>query len=206
MIRTRAILGVIAVAATAAVLAGCGNSGNTAASASNTPPPAPSQAATSATTSVSGSATPAKETNGSTSITAELTHQQAVGSEILTITNKGSRPLTINGSPEFTFFSADNGKLPVPVQKVNMPGAASPITLQAGQSAFAGVKLVIGDKASDSTYVATTTKVTVPGAAPVVVSLIGDDGKPAGYPELALKSVQVGTFQPAMQGVSPDSW
>jgi hypothetical protein len=198
---TRTILGVVAAAVTAAVLTGCGTSGTTAAPATSTPPPA-----TSATTAAGGSAAPVKKTNGTASITAELVHQQAVGAEILTITNKGSQPLTINGSPEFTFFGADNSKLPVPVQKVNQPGAASPITLQAGQSAFAGVKLVIGDKAASNTYVATTTKVAVPGTATVVVSLIGDNGKAAGYPELALKSVQVGTFQPAMQGVSPDTW
>lgn len=140
-------------------------------------------------------------------VSAELTQQQGPGAEVLAVTNRGSEPLSIDGWPKLTFLGADNSAELVPVQQVNQPGAASRITLQPGQSAFAGVKLVTGDKASSDTYVATTTKLAVPGAAgPVVVSLVGQDGKPVGYPELDLKSVQVGTFQPAMQGVSPDSW
>jgi hypothetical protein len=105
-----------------------------------------------------------------------------------------------------SFLNAANGSLPVPVQKVNQPGAATPITLQPGQSAFAGVRLILGDKAATDTFVATTTNLTLPGAPAVVVNLIDDNGHATPYPELDLKSVQVGTFQPAMQGVSPDAW
>ncbi|WP_051579776.1 DUF4232 domain-containing protein [Pseudonocardia acaciae] len=144
---------------------------------------------------------------GGVPVGAELTHQQQPGSEILAVTNKGNAPLSLNGWPQLSFLAANNSPVPVPVQQVNQPGAATPTTLQPGQSAFAGVKLVAGPKSSSDVFVATTTKLTVPGAAgPVVVTLIGPDGKPVGYPELSLKSVQVGTFQPVMQGVSPDAW
>jgi hypothetical protein len=64
------------------------------------------------------------------------------------------------------------------------------------------VTWVPGDKAETTTYVATTVRLTPPGTAtPVVVSVIGTDGRVSGYPELDLKSVKVGTWQPASQGV-----
>ncbi|MEV6604178.1 DUF4232 domain-containing protein [Kutzneria sp. NPDC051319] len=197
MTRIQTILGAVATAATAAVvLAGCGNS-----SATGAQPNAP------ATTTASQAKTPtqnASNTNGK--ISADLNHQQSPGSEILVVTNKGTRPITVQGWPELSFLNAHNDSLAVPTEKVSQPGATVPSTLQPGQSAFAGVKLISGDKGDPSTFVATTTNLTVPGAPAVTVSLIGDDGHAAEYPELDLKSIQVGTFQPSMQGVSPDAW
>lgn len=195
MTRIRTILGAAALAATAAMVTGCGVSSATGAATN--------------TTSSSAAVSPAAAQNGGNvqgKIGAELVHQQAPGSEILVVTNKGTRPLTVDGWPTLSFLNAANGSLAVPVQKVSQPGAATKTTIQPGQSAFAGVKLVFGDKGDNNTYVATTTNLTIPGAPTTVVSLIGDDGHPAEYPELALKSVQVGTFQPSTQGVSPDAW
>jgi hypothetical protein len=204
MTRIRTILATAATMATAAVvLAGCGNSSAIGANTS-----------TAATTTASKATQTGTQTNDQTQnagntigkISADLTHQRAPGSEILAVTNKGARPITVTGWPELAFLNAHNDSLQVPVEKVNQPGAATPTTLQPGQSAFAGVKLVVGNKGDDSTFVATTTNLTVPGAPTVTVSVIGDDGHAAEYPELDLKSVQVGTFQPSMQGVSPDAW
>jgi hypothetical protein len=199
MTRIRTILGVTALAATAAMVTGCGVS-----SATGT---TNAQPATSATASPAASGAAAQNAgNVQGDIGAELVHQQAPGSEILVVTNKGTKPLTVDGWPTLSFLNAANGSLAVPVQNVSQPGAATRTTIQPGQSAFAGVKLISGDKGDTNTYVATTTKLTIPGAPTAVVSVIGDDGHPAAYPELDLKSVQVGTFQPAMQGVSPDAW
>jgi hypothetical protein len=206
MTRIQTILGAVATAATAAVaLAGCGNSGTTAGSTT-------ASTAASTTTSTAATTTASKATQGQSAsntigkISADLIHQQAPGSEILSVTNKGTQPITISGWPQLSFLNAHNDSLQVPVEKVNQPGATTPTTLQPGQSAFAGVKLVVGSKGDDSTFVATTTNLTVPGAPTVTVNLIGDDGHVAEYPELDLKSVQAGTFQPSMQGVSPDAW
>jgi hypothetical protein len=199
----RTVLGTAAMVATAAMLAACGNS-SAAGTSTTTNAQSPN---TSTTVSATATGGPAQNAGNSTGkITADLNHQQAPGSEILVVTNKGSQPLTVNGWPALSFLNAANGSLSVPVQKVNQPGAATPITLQPGQSAFAGVKLTPGDKGDTDTFVATTTNLTLPGVPAVVVNLIGDNGHAAQYPELALKSVQVGTFQPAMQGVSPDAW
>ena len=195
MTRIRTILGAAALAATAAMVTGCGVSSATGAATS--------------TTSSSAAVSPAAAQNAGNvqgKIGAELVHQQAPGSEILVVTNKGTRPLTVDGWPTLSFLNAANGSLAVPVRKVSQPGAATKTTIQPGQSAFAGVKLVFGGKGDNDTYVATTTNLTIPGAPTTVVSLIGDDGHAAEYPELDLKSVQVGTFQPSMQGVSPDAW
>jgi len=195
MTRIRTILGAAALAATAAMVTGCGASSATGAATN--------------TTSSSAAVSPAAAQNAGNvqgKIGAELVHQQAPGSEILVVTNKGTGPLTVDGWPTLSFLNAANGSLAVPVRKVSQPGAATKTTIQPGQSAFAGVKLVFGGKGDNDTYVATTTNLTIPGAPTTVVSLIGDDGHAAEYPELDLKSVQVGTFQPSMQGVSPDAW
>ncbi|MFC0434840.1 DUF4232 domain-containing protein [Kutzneria buriramensis] len=204
MTRIRTAFGAVAMVATAVMLTACGNSGltagSTAASTTTSTPPPTTTTATKATTSAQN------VSSGNGKITADLNHQQGPGSEILAVTNKGTGPLTVNGWPALSFLNAANGSLAVPVNKVNQPGAASPITLQPGQSAFAGVKLIPGDKGANDTFVATTTNLALPGAPAVVVNLIDDNGHASEYPELDLKSVQVGTFQPAMQGVSPDAW
>jgi len=176
-----------------------GTAANSARTLERCGPMAASTTSSSATVSQNTASTQGK-------IGAELVHQQAPGSEILVVTNKGTTPLTVDGWPTLSFLNAANGSLAVPVQKVSQPGAATKTTIQPGQSAFAGVKLVLGDKGDSTTSVATTTNLTIPGAPTTVVSLIGDDGHAAAYPELDLKSVQVGTFQPSMQGVSPDGW
>jgi hypothetical protein len=198
MTQIRTILGAAALAATAAMVTGCGVSGAMGAATSTSTSSTASQVAVGAPARNAG--------NVQGKIGAELVHQQAPGSEILVVTNKGAEPLTVDGWPTLSFLNAANGSLAVPVRKVSQPGAATRTTIQPGQSAFAGVKLIFGDKADNDTYVATTTNLTIPGAPTTVVSLIGDDGHAAEYPELDLKSVQVGTFQPSMQGVSPDAW
>ncbi|HWC83051.1 MAG TPA: DUF4232 domain-containing protein [Pseudonocardiaceae bacterium] len=140
------------------------------------------------------------------SVKANMDPQQQPGDKILEVTNTGTGPLTLDGFPQLGFLAADNHALDVPTQQVDEPGPATSVTLQPGETAFAGVKLISGDKDDPSTQVATTTTLTVPGAAPTNVTLTGDDGQPIGYPELDLKSVQVGSFQPAAQGVNPDIW
>jgi Protein of unknown function (DUF4232) len=128
------------------------------------------------------------------------TQKQGLG--LLTLTNTGRDTVTVNGWPKLTFLNAANEELSVPVRQVDVPGPASAINLKPGQSAFAGMKWTDGDKGSASTYVATTLKVGVSGAAaPVPVSVTGENGQPAGYYEFDVTSVQVGTLQPFRQGV-----
>jgi Protein of unknown function (DUF4232) len=134
-------------------------------------------------------------------VRAELTMQGgALG--LLALTNTGKQSVTVQGWPSMRFLDAANGTLPVPVLRVAVPGAGPSIRLAPGRTAFAGVTWVAGDKADTSTYVATTVRLTPPGnGTSVVVGVIGTDGRVSGYPELDLKSVKVGTWQPASQGV-----
>ena len=118
----------------------------------------------------------------------------------LAFTNRGAT-CTLQGWPTLKFLGANNGALAVPEQKVEKPGAAPSITLAPGRTAFAGIKWVLGDKAETSTFVATSVTVAPPNHTAVKANLIGTDGKVAGYLELPLKSVQVGTLQPSSQGV-----
>lgn len=121
---------------------------------------------------------------------------------LLALTNTGKQTVTIKGWPAMEFLDAANGTLPVPVRQVAVPGAGPSIRLAPGRTAFAGVTWVPGDKADTATYVATTIRLTPPGTSTsVVVSVIGTDGRVNGYPELDLRSVEVGTWQPASQGV-----
>jgi hypothetical protein len=137
----------------------------------------------------------------STQFTVDLTIQQD-GLGLLAITNNTKSDEALNGWPALSFLNQANEPVSVPVQNVKIPGVATPVTLSPGQTAFAGVKWTDGDKASSSTFVATTLKVTPPGAAaPAVANVIGTDGKKHAYYEFDITSVQVGTLQPSTQGV-----
>lgn len=186
-------------AATLILLAGCGgstqSSGSSSSAAPTTTTTTASAPATTHTTSASHQAGAA-----AASFKADLT-VQGEGSALLTLTNSGSQSVTIQGWPTLKFLGANNGALAVPEQKVEKPGAAPSITLAPGRTAFAGIKWVLGDKADTSTFVATSVTVTPPNHTTVKANLIGTDGKVAGYLELPLKSVQVGTLQPSSQGV-----
>lgn len=142
-----------------------------------------------------------KATATTGTFTVDLTIQQD-GLGLLAVGNTGKTKATLNGWPTLTFRNAANETVAVPVKNVKIPGAATPITLAPGQNAFAGVKWTDGDKASTSTFVATTLEVTAPGSTtPVVANVIGTDGKKQGYYEFDITSVQVGTLQPSTQGV-----
>jgi hypothetical protein len=186
-------------AATLILLAGCGGSNQSAGSSSSA---APTTTTTTTSTPATTHTTSASHQAGTTaaSFKADLT-VQGEGSALLTLTNSGSQSVTIQGWPTLKFLGANNGALAVPEQKVEKPGAAPSITLAPGRTAFAGIKWVLGDKAETSTFVATSVTVAPPNHTAVKANLIGTDGKVAGYLELPLKSVQVGTLQPSSQGV-----
>jgi hypothetical protein len=100
------------------------------------------------------------------------------------------------------FLGADNSPLDVPIKNVEIPGEGPSITLPPGTNAFAGVKWEIGDKADTATRVATGIEMTPPGGTgSTFVDVIGLDGQPAQYAEFPIRSVKVGTLQPAAQGV-----
>jgi hypothetical protein len=144
---------------------------------------------------------PTGTTTAASAFRADLTIQRA-GLGLLTLTNTGRRAETVHGWPTLAFLNAANEPVPVPVRQVNVPGKGSPIIVGPGETVFAGVRWVVGDKADPRTFVATTVRMTLAGAATSSnVRIIGENGQSGGYVEFDLTSAQVGTVQPSSQGV-----
>jgi hypothetical protein len=135
------------------------------------------------------------------SFRADLTIQRA-GLGLLALTNAGQQPVTVQGWPTLEFRNAADEYLAVPIRKVNVPGAGPSITIAPGRTAFAGVRWATGDKAAANTFVATSIRLTPPGGTQSVnVDIIDVNGHSGGYVEFDITSAQVGTLQPAAQGV-----
>ncbi|QRP49518.1 DUF4232 domain-containing protein [Amycolatopsis sp. FDAARGOS 1241] len=133
---------------------------------------------------------------------AELTLQPDESVALLTLENRGKSTITVSGSPELRFLGGDGSPLDLPIRKVDIPGPPTGVTLKPGTAAFAGVKWTLGDKADPDALVANNFELTPPGATgTITVDLVGTDGQPVQVPQFPIKSVQVGTLQPARQGV-----
>src|SRR5437588_9275105 len=133
-----------------ALLSGCGGSQSAAPASTTTTTVVPTT-----TTATTRSTTTRPAPPPVVAVRAELTMQGgALG--LLALTNTGKQSVTVQGWPSMRFLDAANGTLPVPVQRVAVPGAGPSIRLAPGRTVFAGVTWVTGDKADTSTYVATT--------------------------------------------------
>jgi hypothetical protein len=207
--RVRTIILTGAMLATLTAVAACGGSGGSAASAPTTTttttlPAVPTT--TGATPTMVPTTTRPAPTTGAVvaaqpSFQADLTVQRA-GLGLLALTNTGKRAATVRGWPTLVFLNAANETVAVPMRKVAVPGAGPRITIGPGETAFAGLRWVVGEKADPKTFVATSLRLTPPGSAKSVnVRLIGMDGQSGGYLEFDLTSAQVGTLQPSSQGV-----
>jgi hypothetical protein len=157
------------------------------------------------TTVTSGRATTTKPNSGApvgaASFRADLTIQSA-GLGLLALTNTTRGPITVQGWPTLVFLNAANETLAVPTKKVDVPGAGPSIDIGTGETAFAGVRWVTGDKADPKTHVAMSIRLTLPRfGGSINVNIIGAGGQSGGDIEFDLTSVQIGTLQPSSQGV-----
>ncbi|MEW2499785.1 DUF4232 domain-containing protein [Amycolatopsis sp. CA-161197] len=133
---------------------------------------------------------------------AELTLQPDQNVALLTLENRGKTTVTLKGWPKLRFLGADGSPLGFPIHDVEIPGAATAVTLKPGTTAFAGVKWTLGDKADPDAFVASNFEATPPGTTGTTnIDLIGLDGQTVQVPQFPIKSVEVGTLQPAAQGV-----
>jgi hypothetical protein len=209
--RVRTIILTGAMLATLTAVAACGGSGGTAASApkTTTQPAVPTTTTVAPTTTMAPVVTTTRPVPTTTSgavaaqasFQADLTIQRA-GLGLLALTNSGKRAATVRGWPTLVFLNAANETVAVPMKKVAVPGAGPSITIGPGETAFAGVRWVVGDKANPKTFVATSLRLTPPGSTKSVnVRLIGTNGQSGGYIEFDLTSAQIGTLQPSSQGV-----
>jgi hypothetical protein len=195
-VRTVRVAGSLAVLCAVLVACGGGNSAGGAASVASTSPVATTSAVAPTSAAVATSAVPV-----AASFRADLTVQKA-GLGLLALTNTGARQVVVRGWPTLVFLNAADEPVAVPMRKVDVPGAGPSITVGPGETAFAGLRWAVGDKADTSTFVATSMRLTPPGGGTAVnVNIIGVDGQTGGYTEFDLTSAQIGTLQPSSQGV-----
>ncbi len=172
---------VLAVAATA-----CGTS-----TSSTAPQTQPSPTSTAPT---SGS------TKQKPAVKVELTMQGKPGLGLLAATNQSTGPITFQGWPKLSFTNAANQPAAIPVEQKLVPGEGPSITLQPGQTAFAGVRLAVGDDANSFAINEMTAE--LPGLVPAKVTFVGTDGQVIADPgKLKVSKAEVGTMQPVTQGV-----
>ncbi|MFS8099678.1 DUF4232 domain-containing protein [Lentzea alba] len=133
-------------------------------------------------------------------VKAELTVQGKPGLGLLAATNQGSAPITFQGWPKLSFTNLANEPAAIPVEQKLVPGEGPSITLQPGQTAFAGVQLDTEDDANAFAIGSITAE--VPGTEPTKVTIIGTDGQNiTDISKMKVSEAKVGTMQPATQGV-----
>ncbi|MEV0705249.1 DUF4232 domain-containing protein [Saccharopolyspora sp. NPDC050389] len=126
---------------------------------------------------------------------------------LMAVTNNSQKVCDLNGWPTVTPLDMSNSTGDVPTQQVEIPGGPTEFSLDPGETGFAGVLIEFGDKGDSNTFVATGFQVGVPGASDAVnTNIIGTDGTSSEngglYAEFPIKSMKVGTLQPAAQGVT----
>lgn len=173
------------------------------ATACGTPESAPQGQAASTTgsaTSASASTAASASDEKQAAVKAELTMQGKPGLGLLAATNQSGAPITFQGWPKLTFTNPANEPANIPVEQKLVPGEGPSITLQPGQTAFAGVQLDVDDA---NAFAVNEMTAELPGLTPVKVTFIGTDGQPiADLTKLKVSEAEVGTMQPAAQGVT----
>ncbi|WP_285489239.1 DUF4232 domain-containing protein [Amycolatopsis taiwanensis] len=123
---------------------------------------------------------------------------------LMAVENTSKKVCKLNGWAAVAPMDASGSTFNVPTKKVEIPGSPTQVDLPPGTNAFAGVRIELGSKADDR--VATGFDVTLPGVSdPVNGNIVGTDGTDSNsglYAEFPVKSMQVGTLQPAAQGVT----
>ncbi|WP_439659676.1 DUF4232 domain-containing protein [Lentzea sp. HUAS TT2] len=169
------------------------------ATACGSPTPASQGQATSTTSEAAPTSASASDKQ-KPAVKAELTMQGKPGLGLLAATNQGTAPITFQGWPKLAFTNPANEPAAIPVEQKLVPGEGPSITLQPGQTAFAGVQLDVDDDANSFAINEMTAE--LPGMVPVKVTFIGTDGQPiADMTKLKVSEAKVGTMQPATQGV-----
>jgi hypothetical protein len=186
------------------LVAGCGSGSVATAPVSRRPatPTATTVAPPATTATRPATTTPTKsQAPTASSFEVDLTVQRA-GLGLLALTNTSGQPVRVQGWPVVAFYNAADEPVAVPIRKVSVPGAGPSVTVGPGETAFAGLRWTVGDKADPKTFVATTLTLTPPGTTgAVTVHVIGSDGTEEDAPEFDVRTAEVGTVQPSSQGV-----
>jgi hypothetical protein len=182
-----------------AALAACGESGTDA-------EPTAAAPASSATEAPSASAIPETSAAASTAacrtgdVEVSITAQPNAPKGLVAVTNKAGETCTVNGWLTVTLVNAADEPVDVPTRKVEQPGGPVDIELAPGRSAFAGIKWATCDKGDSSCGVGNTIRYDLGESAEGPAAEL--EGFPAGEQSgITMKSLEVGTLQPATQGV-----
>ncbi|MFD9698625.1 DUF4232 domain-containing protein [Lentzea sp. NPDC059081] len=167
----------------------------------NTTPGDQSKPPSSPGTSAPGTSNAGTDDKGQpqTVLTAELTMQGKPGLGLLALKNAGAAPTKVQGWPKLSFSDPTGTPMAIPVKRELVPGEGPEITLQPGQSAWAGVLLESNDADSRALNVLS---VEVSGSAPAKVKIIGTSGQEViDTTKIKVSTAKVGTLQPITQGV-----
>jgi hypothetical protein len=196
-------------------LAACGGSGGDTTTAAPTSTGATTGAATPAgTTPAATSAAPATSTGGAktggksvcgtqdvaVTITAQPGEDKTIQRGLVAVTNTAGRACTVRGWLSITLVNAADEPVSVPTRTVEEPGPAEAIEIRPGTTAFAGIKWTVCDKADANCGVGNTIRYSLTRSTNGPVAKL--DGFPAAERSgITMKSLLIGTLQPATQGV-----
>ncbi|MER7078503.1 Protein of unknown function [Saccharopolyspora kobensis] len=136
----------------------------------------------------------------------------AVEDVAVTLTPQPDRPgiflmTAVNNSPEACYVDGWGGVVPldmtgsafeVPTEHVKIPGEPTNMRLEQGETAFAGVKMELGDKNDPNVRVANGFNAFMPNVEGTTNAKVAG----ADYYEYPVVSIQIGSYQPSAQGVT----
>ncbi|MBM2617047.1 DUF4232 domain-containing protein [Actinoplanes sp. LDG1-06] len=168
----------------------------------STPVNAAAQSSAQPSTSASSRPAGAPCTNEDVAVEITLQPDRKDGAQraLVALTNKSDSDCGVNGRAAISLRNAADEVVDVPTKEVNQPGAAVPIMLKSGSSAFQGIKWTPCDKGDTTCGAGNTLSFNLQA------STDGPAAKLINFPapeksNITMKSLQVGTLQPATQGV-----
>ncbi|GAB2581357.1 hypothetical protein Aab01nite_58400 [Paractinoplanes abujensis] len=189
------VLGAVAAGLTLGMQA-CANGTGDAAAAPGEPVAATKSAA--ASPHVPGA--PCTNVDVSVEITLQPAREDGAQRGLVAVTNKSDSDCGVNGRAAISLRNAAGEVVDVPVKNVNQPGAAVPTMLKAGSSAFQGIKWVPCDKGDAGCGTGNTLSFNLQASTDGPAAKLIDFPAPE-QSAITMTSLQVGTLQPATQGV-----
>ncbi|BEL08453.1 hypothetical protein Q0Z83_066440 [Actinoplanes sichuanensis] len=191
-------------------LAACGSSGDSPSSSPTRPAPTP----TGTTPATGATAAPTKSTGGSETSGKSTCRTEDVGVTItlqpngtattqrglVAVTNTSKKACTVHGYLFLTLVNAADEPVDVPVKTVEEPGPPVAFEIKPGTTAFAGTKWAVCDKSDSDCGVGNTIRYSLAKATTGPAAKL--DGFPAAEKSgITMKSLEIGSLQPATQGV-----
>ncbi|MFD9697987.1 DUF4232 domain-containing protein [Lentzea sp. NPDC059081] len=123
------------------------------------------------------------------------------GLAVLAATNTGSIPLTVTGWPRLVFTTVTGQVAEVVVEQTPLPREPRPVELKPGQTAFAGVQLVLDDRAE--VVAIGSIEARIGGALETEVNIISTVGDIlTNTSRLKAREARIGTLQPTTDGLT----